>query len=54
MNARRKTQAMAKTAGLFLVACTIALVIAEVFIRIIAPQRLESYRPIYEPDSLLV
>lgn len=54
MNARRKTQAMAKTAGLFLVACTIALLGAEVLVRIVAPQRLESYRPIYESDSLLV
>lgn len=54
MNVRRKAQAMVKTASLFLAACTIALLVAEVFIRLVAPQRLESYRPIYESDSLLV
>ena len=45
---------MGRTAGLFLVSLSVALLLAEVIVRVVAPQRLESYRPIYESDSLLV
>ncbi len=42
------------TTALLAVSCLVALLIAEVFVRLVAPQRLESHRPIYESDSLLV
>ena len=45
---------IASTIGLFLGAVTIALLLSEGLIRLVAPQRLESYRPIYRSDSLLV
>ncbi len=45
---------MARTTGLFLFACLIAALMAEGIVRIVAPQRMESYRPIYEADTLLV
>jgi hypothetical protein len=50
----RNLRSVTATAALFVGACTLALLLAEVAVRIVAPQRLESHRPIYENDSLLV
>jgi len=54
MTFTQRLSRMGRTAGLFLVSLSVALLLAEVIVRVAAPQRLESYRPIYESDSLLV
>lgn len=41
-------------AGLLAIGLVCAALLAETTVRLFAPQRLESHRPIYEPDSLLV
>lgn len=41
-------------AGLFVTGILCAAVLAEAMVRLFAPQRLESHRPIYESDPLLV
>jgi len=42
------------TTALFGVSTLGALLLAELLVRLVAPQRLESHRPIYESDTLLV
>ena len=54
MSIRRRLVSLARTASLFLIACMVSVLIAEVIVSIAAPQRMESYRPIYEADSVLV
>ncbi len=45
---------VAGTVSLILGGVAFALLVGEVCIRVVAPQRLDSYRPIYEPDPDLV
>lgn len=49
-----RLRSFAGHSALLLTGLIVAALLAEGAIRLIAPQRLESHRPIYEPDSLLV
>lgn len=54
MITRIRLRSLLSTTALLAVSCIIALGLAEIVVRIAAPQRLESHRPIYESDSVLV
>lgn len=54
MSITRRMGSLAGRLGLFLGATAVALLMAEGLVRIIAPQRLEAHRPIYESDPGLV
>jgi hypothetical protein len=54
MNIRSAVRRGLSTAILLTCSTLAALLLAEVLVRVVAPQRLESHRPIYESDPLLV
>ena len=54
MTIARRMRSIAGNAALLGFATLVTIFMAEGLVRLVAPQRLESYRPIYEADSLLV
>ena len=54
MNITQRWRTIVGNIALLIVAMLVTILLSEGLVRLVAPQRLESYRPIYEPDSLLV